>query len=65
MWNDTFGEITPDELDELRESASPCLKCGMIADVDPVFHENRYGHAPVREVGGLTSIWSDGAWRAM
>jgi hypothetical protein len=63
--NDTYGDLTRAELAEMRQMANRCLKCGMLADVDPVFHERRYGHEPVRKVGALTSIWSDDSWRAM
>jgi hypothetical protein len=47
MDNDTYGQITRDELAALRANASRCLRCGMLATVDPVFHASRYGHQPV------------------
>lgn len=24
-----------------------CVKCGMVANIDPYFHKERYGHFPV------------------
>jgi hypothetical protein len=44
--NDTYGDITREELADLRLHARPCSTCGMLATVDPVFHASRYGHAP-------------------
>jgi hypothetical protein len=32
-----------------REEAKVCCICGMLANVDPFLHEERYGHAPVWE----------------
>jgi hypothetical protein len=58
--NDTYGEVTAAEHADLRASARPCLTCGMLADVDPVFHESRYGHAPRVRDGGGVLVWSAG-----
>ncbi len=46
VYNDTYGEMTGKELAELRKQAHKCLRCGMLADVDPVLHASRYGHRP-------------------
>lgn len=46
MHNDTYGEITANENIELHKSSHRCIRCGMLADVDPVFHAARYGHRP-------------------
>ena len=46
MRNDTYGEITPDELADLRRHAQKCSTCGMVATIDPAFHASRYAHAP-------------------
>lgn len=59
--NDTYGEITPAKLAELRALAQSCLSCGMLATVDPVFHASRYGHAPVIAGPGGTRLQWDGA----
>jgi hypothetical protein len=39
-----------------NRSMSTCLHCGMRGDLDPFFHEERYGHWPVLrgEGGGVT-----------
>ena len=44
--NDTYGEITAEELADLRAHAKRCQTCGMLATVDPAFHATCYGHAP-------------------
>jgi hypothetical protein len=60
--NDTHGDLTRAELAELRADAHPCLRCGMLADVDPVLHEARYGHAPkYRDESGRVFVWA-GQW---
>lgn len=58
--NDTYGKITDLEHANLRNYARPCRRCGMLATVDPVMHESRYGHAPVyRDVQtGSTYVWN-------
>lgn len=58
--NDTYGEITSQELADLRAHAQKCTTCGLLATVDPAFHARRYGHAPVISRGGLTFTWSAG-----
>lgn len=56
--NDTRGTITSEEHAQLRAAASPCLHCGMLADVDPVLHAARYGHAPsYRDRDGRILTW--------
>jgi hypothetical protein len=60
--SDTYGEITRAELADLRAAARPCLRCGMLADVDPELHASRYGHAPVIRDGSGTLTWSSDAW---
>jgi len=61
--NDTHGDLTRAELDELRAGAHPCLRCGMLADVDPVLHEDRYGHRPkYRDESGRVFVWFAGRW---
>lgn len=56
--NDTYGEITSEELNALREVARPCLRCGMLATVDPAFHATRYGHRPTyRDEQGTWEFW--------
>jgi hypothetical protein len=56
--NDTYGEITREELADLRAHAQKCTVCGMLATVDPAFHASRYAHAPVVSRGGVTFTWS-------
>lgn len=58
MQNDTYGEIDRNELAEMRANAKRCLKCGMLATVDPEFHSSRYQHAPVVADGSGQLIWS-------
>ncbi len=59
MQNDTYGEITREELADLRRVAQKCATCGMLATVDPALHTSRYGHAPVvRRFGGQVFTWS-------
>lgn len=59
--NDTYGEITREELADLRLHAQRCLGCGMLATVDPAFHAARYGHAPrVRHGRGIIFRWDNG-----
>ena len=61
--NDTHGDLARAELDELRAGAHPCLRCGMLADVDPVLHEDRYGHRPkYRDESGRVFVWFAGRW---
>ena len=55
--NDTYGEIGRDELAEMRANAKPCTTCGMLATVDPAFHEARYAHAPTIREGGRELTW--------
>lgn len=56
--NDTYGILDQDEHDALRRAARPCVKCGMLANVDPVFHAARYGHRPVyRDEQGTWEYW--------
>jgi hypothetical protein len=58
-WNDTFGEISPDELAALRANAQKCITCGQLATVDPQFHATRYAHPPlIRDGEGRTLAWS-------
>jgi hypothetical protein len=56
--NDTYGEMSRDELAAMRASAKSCLTCGMLADIDPIAHESRYGHAPVVADGTGRLVWS-------
>lgn len=56
--NDTYGELTNEELAAARDGAKPCVQCGMLATVDPILHESRYGHAPVVKDGTGELIWS-------
>jgi hypothetical protein len=44
--NETWGIVTRDEHEAMRLNARPCSRCGMLATVDPIAHESRYGHAP-------------------
>lgn len=57
MQNDTYGDISRDELTALRAVAKTCSRCGMLATVDPVQHESRYGHAPEYRASGRTYTW--------
>jgi uncharacterized paraquat-inducible protein A len=58
MLNDTYGEISCEELADLRLHAQRCTECGMLATVDPVFHAARYAHAPrVNHGGGIIFRW--------
>lgn len=36
-----------------------CNICGMRADLDPLFHQERYGHWPRTERGGMTRLQED------
>lgn len=56
--NDTYGDLTREELAAAREQAKPCLTCGLLATVDPILHEQRYGHAPVIADGTGRLRWS-------
>ena len=56
---DTYGEITRETLNNLRANAHSCIRCGMLADVDPMFHQNRYGHIPAYRADGITWEWDD------
>lgn len=59
MWNDTYGEITPETWEALCAVAHRCQRCGMLADVDPIMHASRYGHAPAyTDANGLALEWS-------
>lgn len=61
--NDTFGEISREELAALRATAHKCRQCGMLADVDPEFHQSRYGHAPsYTGEDGKIRAWINGRW---
>lgn len=61
--NYTLGEITDEEHQALREGARPCLRCGMLASVDPVLHQSRYKHTPFyRDADGIIWTWIDGEW---
>ncbi len=60
--NDTFGELTGAEHAALRENARPCSDCGMLATVDPVLHESRYGHAPAYREAGVERRWNGVSW---
>lgn len=55
--NDTYGEITREELADLRRVARKCTSCGMLATVDPAFHAARYGHAPTVSQRGVIYTW--------
>jgi hypothetical protein len=55
--NDTYGDITREELDDLRLHAQRCDHCGMLATVDPAFHASRYGHAPRTHHGPTSFRW--------
>lgn len=60
MANETYGELTHAELVALREAAHPCLRCGMLADIDPVWHAERYGHRPLyRDETGTWEFFPD------
>lgn len=64
VWNDTWGEITRDELAAMRANARPCVRCGMLATVDPAAHAERYAHAPRyydRDRGQLVE-WAGAGW---
>ena len=56
--NDTYGEITREELADLRAHAQRCVTCGMLATVDPAFHTARYGHPAKVTRGGVTFTWT-------
>lgn len=57
-FNDTYGEITPEEFADLRLHALRCLDCDMIATIDPAFHASRYAHEPrVDHGGGIIFRW--------
>jgi hypothetical protein len=59
--NATYGEITQAELETRRANAHRCLACGMLADVDPVLHQARYGHRPkYRDDEGIVFAWFAG-----
>jgi hypothetical protein len=61
MINDTYGEITRQELADLLAHAQRCTVCDMLATVDPAFHASRYDHAPVVKRSGVTFTWSSSA----
>jgi hypothetical protein len=61
--NDTYGEITEAELQAMRARAKNCITCGMLATVDPVFHQARYGHQPTVIYGGTTYVWATSRMR--
>jgi len=57
--NDTYGDITREELADLRLHAQRCMVCGMLATVDPAFHAARYRHAPrINHGGGIIFQWN-------
>lgn len=58
LMNDTYGEISHEELKDMQGNARACVSCGMGGSVDPVFHESRYGHAPVIRDGTGELTWS-------
>ena len=61
MRNDTYGEITREELADLRSNALRCMYCGLLATVDPAFHAARYAHEPrVNHGGGIVFRWDRG-----
>lgn len=57
MFNDTYGQVTDEEHQALRARAHRCSQCGQLADVDPNFHESRYGHAPQYQDDDGTWTW--------
>jgi hypothetical protein len=61
-YNDTWGEISSEELAEMRRTAETCRIDGMLATVDPVFHESRYKHAPVIVRDGKQLQWLGFQW---
>ena len=61
--NDTYGEITEAEHQANRARAQECMTCGMLATVDPVFHQNRYQHVPTVAYGGTIYVWRQQAMR--
>jgi hypothetical protein len=63
-FNDTYGEISDEEQAALRASARTCRRCGMVASIDPAFHAQRYGHAPVINDQGRTLEWTGAGWEA-
>lgn len=66
--NETWGSLTTEELAEARAHAKSCVTCGMLATVDPIAHESRYGHAPViRDSGGERHVWDTSSmnWQEM
>jgi len=56
--NDTYGEISREELSNLRAVAQTCSTCGMLGTVDPNFHAARYGHNPTINDSGKTYEWN-------
>lgn len=41
-----------------KANAHPCTVCGMLADIDPEFHMERYAHAPkMRDNMGTLKVW--------
>lgn len=64
MNNETYGEISREELADLRLHAQRCDICGMLATVDPVLHASRYGHEPRvhhgAKVHGAAFRWDSG-----
>lgn len=59
VFSETWGQLSREELAEMRANAKACLICGMLATVDPILHESRYGHAPV-----ITGTTGRKAWSA-
>lgn len=55
--NDTYGEMTRDKLNAMRAAAEKCSTCGMLATVDPEFHQSRYRHVPTVRREGVTLTW--------
>lgn len=51
------NETSTENLNALRANAHVCSACGMLADVDPFFHQERYGHAPrYRDETGMGTV---------
>lgn len=63
MQNDTYGEITRQDLADLRAHAKSCGSCGMLATVDPASHTSRYGHVPTFKDDRGTWTWNPGGHR--
>jgi hypothetical protein len=56
--NDTYGTLSDSEHQALLQASHVCIRCGMLANVDPVFHASRYGHRPAyRDDQGVWEFW--------